>query len=105
MCLLFGSLIKQQCQNGHNLGITANNTFIQPFKSFLSSKKKLDNQNILKRRASADATGRKEEPVHENAFTIVVGIVSQESMPLVFLLATAVAVATARPRFPIFFKF
>lgn len=53
----------------------------------------------LKRRASTNAARWKEEPVHEDAFTIVVRIVSQESMPLVFLFATAISITATSARF------
>lgn len=43
---------------------------------------------------SADAAGWEDEPVHEDAFAVIVRIVGQQSMPLVFLLATAFTVAT-----------
>lgn len=57
----------------------------------------------LKRRASTNAARWKEEPVHEDAFAIVVRIVSQESMPLVFLFATAISITATSARFSLNF--
>lgn len=39
----------------------------------------------------ADATGREEEPIHEDTGTVVVRVVRQQSVPFVLLLAPAVA--------------
>ena len=41
----------------------------------------------------ADTAGGEEEPVHEDPGTVVVGVVGQQSVPLVLLLAGAVSVA------------
>ena len=41
----------------------------------------------------AGAAGGEEEPVHEDPGTVVVGVVGQQSVPLVLLLAGAVSVA------------
>ena len=41
----------------------------------------------------AGATGREEKPVHKDASTVVVRVVSQESVPFVFLLAGTISVA------------
>ena len=38
----------------------------------------------------ADAAGGEEEPVHEDAGTVVVGVVGQQPVPLVLLLTGAV---------------
>lgn len=84
--------------NGHNLDTT---NIIQSFVINHSTKFLGKSDEKSKRRASTDAAGWKEEPVHEDAFAIVVRIVSQESMPFVFLLAAAVAVATAGSRFSV----
>lgn len=46
----------------------------------------------------AHAARREQEPVHENTLTIVIGIVSQQSMPLIFLLAAAIPCTTCRAR-------
>ena len=48
--------------------------------------------------AATRATRGEEEPVHEYAVAVVVGVVGEESMPLVLLLAAAIAGATKRPR-------
>ena len=45
----------------------------------------------------ADTAGREEEPVHEDPGTVVVGVVGQQSVPLVLLLAGTVS-ATAGSR-------
>ena len=42
----------------------------------------------------ADTAGGEEEPVHEDAAAVVVGIVGQQAVPLVLLLAGTVAVAS-----------
>ena len=39
----------------------------------------------------ADATGGEEEPVHEDATAVVVGVVGQESVPLVFLFTCTIS--------------
>merc|ERR1719481_2168710 len=39
----------------------------------------------------ADAAGGEEEPVHEDARAVVVGVVGEQPVPLVFLLTAAVA--------------
>ena len=39
----------------------------------------------------ADAAGGEEEPVHEDAGTVIVGVIGQHAMPLVLLLAGAVS--------------
>ena len=39
----------------------------------------------------ADAAGGEEEPVHEDPGAVVVGVIGQEAVPLVALLAGAVA--------------
>ena len=41
----------------------------------------------------AGTTGGEEEPVHEDPGTVVVGVVGQQSVPLVLLLARTVSVA------------
>ena len=48
--------------------------------------------------APAGAAGGEEEPVHEDAVAVVVGVVGQQAVPLVLLLAGAVAGATQRAR-------
>ena len=40
--------------------------------------------------APADAAGGEEEPVHEDPGAVVVGVIGQEAVPLVALLARAV---------------
>ena len=52
----------------------------------------------VQRQTAAHATRRKEKPVHEDAFAVVVRVVGQQTMPLVLLLATAVSAATCRSR-------
>lgn len=49
--------------------------------------------------ATADAARREQEPVHENAATIVVRIVGEQTVPLVLLLTATFAAAAARLRF------
>ena len=44
----------------------------------------------------ADTAGGEEEPVHEDSGTVVVGVVGQESVPLVLLLTGAVSAAPRR---------
>ena len=46
----------------------------------------------------ARAARGKEEPVHEDALAVVVGVVGEQPVPLVLLLALAVARAPQRPR-------
>ena len=41
--------------------------------------------------APASTAGGEEEPVHEDAVAVVVGVVGEEAVPLVLLLARAVA--------------
>ena len=41
--------------------------------------------------APAGAAGGEEEPVHEDAGAVLVGVVGEEAVPLVLLLALAVA--------------
>jgi len=50
--------------------------------------------------ASAGAAGGEEEPVHEDAVAVVVGVVGQQAVPLVLLLALAIASAANRARRP-----
>lgn len=50
--------------------------------------------------ASANATGRKQEPIHKYALTVVVRIVREQPVPLVLLLASAVPAASIRLCFP-----
>ena len=44
----------------------------------------------------AHTAGGEEEPVHEDSGTVVVGVVGQESVPLVLLLTGAVSAAPRR---------
>ena len=41
----------------------------------------------------ADAAGGEEEPVHEDAGAVVVGVIGQHAVPLVLLLTGTVSVA------------
>ena len=45
--------------------------------------------------APADAAGGEEEPVHEDAGAVVVGVVGQKAVPLVLLFAGAVSAVAA----------
>lgn len=45
----------------------------------------------LRRVAPAHAARREQEPVHEDALAVVVGVVGEQPVPLVLLLAAAVA--------------
>ena len=47
--------------------------------------------------APAGAAGGEEEPVHEDAGAVLVGVVGEEAVPLVLLLALAVAGAAQGP--------
>lgn len=49
--------------------------------------------------AAAYAARREQEPVHEDAATIVVRIVGEQTVPLVLLLTATIAAAAARLRF------
>lgn len=55
-----------------------------------------DTTLVSRRIAPADAAGREEEPVHEDALAVVVRVVGEEPVPLVLLLAAAVPGAAAR---------
>jgi len=55
--------------------------------------------DLIEWQAATNTTRWKEKPIHEDAFAIVVGIISQQTVPLVLLLAAAVATATSSPRF------
>ena len=44
----------------------------------------------------AGATGRKEEPVHEDPGAVVVGVIGQEPVPLVLLLTRTVTPTPGR---------
>ena len=57
--------------------------------------------DLIEWQAATNTTRWKEKPIHEDAFAIVVGIISQQTVPLVLLLAAAVATATSSPRFPV----
>ena len=46
--------------------------------------------------ASADTAGGEEEPVHEDPGTVVVGVVREQSVPLVLLFTRAVSVTPGR---------
>ena len=46
---------------------------------------------------SASATRREQEPIHEDAVAVVVGVVGQQAVPLVLLFAGAIPGATQRP--------
>ena len=48
----------------------------------------------------AHAAARVEEPVHEDALAVVVGVVGQQAVPLVLLLARTVTLASQGGRFP-----
>ena len=50
------------------------------------------------KKAPADTARWEEEPVHEDTAAVVVGIVGQETVPLILLLAGTVAVATVGRR-------
>lgn len=50
--------------------------------------------------AAANAARRKQEPVHKDAFAVVIRIVGEQAMPFILLLAAAIARATIRPAFP-----
>lgn len=56
--------------------------------------------SLLSRIAPADATRGEQEPIHEYSFTIVIGIVSQQPVPLVFLFASTIAGTSVRADFP-----
>lgn len=43
--------------------------------------------------APADTARGEEKPIHKDSFAVVIGIVCEQAMPLVFLLATAVVIA------------
>lgn len=50
--------------------------------------------------AATDAAGGKQEPVHEDAFAVVVRVVGKKSVPFVFLLAAAIADTSLGLDFP-----
>ena len=47
-------------------------------------------KNVHNKHIPADAAGGEEEPVHEDARAVVVGVVGQKAVPLVLLLAGTV---------------
>lgn len=51
---------------------------------------------VLQRIAATDTARGKQEPIHENPLAIVVWVVSQQTMPLVFLLTAAFAGTSIR---------
>lgn len=57
----------------------------------------------LSRIAPAYAAGWEQEPVHKYSFAVVFGIVGQQSVPFVFLLATAIAGTSVCLHFPVKF--
>ena len=44
----------------------------------------------------ADAAGGEEEPVHEDAGAVIVGVIGEQPVPLVSLLARAISGAAGR---------